>query len=561
MKKTLACCYTRYSTDTQNQSSTIGQLRAIRAYCDRNNIELIATYIDEAQSGTNMERENFQKLLNDAPNALWDTIVVYNMSRLSRSVKDTLILKEEFAKMGKKVLSVIENQEDTPEGDFFNLITYGMNELYVKQLKRDSWRGMMTNASECKALGGVPPLGYNYDKNNNYVINPEEAEAVRYIFERITKGDSYQEISNYLNEKGYTNKGRQFTKHLTDILRNEKYIGVYLWNRRENKRTLGKKTNRKLKSEDEIVRIESGIPAIVDKETYNQVQKILDYRKKYNKYKRPKSKYLLTGVLRCGVCGYAFCGGQTFSGRNKTYRPYYRCCRIDKSIKCECKELNRAYLDSYIIKLVEEVILKSESAGLLKEFINNYYSNKIRGIKNKLEALELKRKELKEQSIEYAGRLPYVTDEYYVELTQLIGQNVANRTLIDTQIEELKRSLTTIIRMNQKEVKQALSANRKGFVKEDRKKVIHTIIRKIEINNEWVNTYINIPNLLGLDVDEEEIELMIKEPRSNIATLTRVRKIDFSITMLEKAVKESLKSIDKKLDNIELDTIDTSRDK
>ena len=115
--------------------------------------------------------------------------------------------------------------------------------------------------------------------------------------------------------------------------------------------------------------------------------------------------------------------------------------------------------------------------------------------------------------------------------------------------------------MNQKEVKQALSANRKGFVKEDRKKVIHTIIRKIEINNEWVNTYINIPNLLGLDVDEEEIELMIKEPRCNIATLTSVRKIDFSITMLEKAVKESLKSIDKKLDNIELDTIDTSRNK
>ena len=72
------------------------------------------------------------------------------------------------------------------------------------------------------------------------MINPEEAEAVRYIFERITKGDSYQEISNYLNEKGYTNKGRQFTKHLTDILRNEKYIGVYLWIRRENKRTRGK---------------------------------------------------------------------------------------------------------------------------------------------------------------------------------------------------------------------------------------------------------------------------------------------------------------------------------
>ena len=138
MGKVLACCYTRFSTDTQNQSSTIGQLRAIKKYCEKNNIELIDTYIDEAQSGTNMNRKNFQKLMADAPTALWDTVVVYNMSRLSRSVKDTLIIKEEFKKMGKKILSVIENQDDTPEGDFFNLITYGMNELFVKQFKRDS---------------------------------------------------------------------------------------------------------------------------------------------------------------------------------------------------------------------------------------------------------------------------------------------------------------------------------------------------------------------------------------------------------------------------------------
>ena len=100
--KTLACCYTRFSTDQQNQSSTIGQLKSIRAYCEKNNIELIDTYIDEAQSGTNIYRKNFQKMISDAPTALWDTVVVYNMSRLSRSVKDTLEIKEYFKKIGKK---------------------------------------------------------------------------------------------------------------------------------------------------------------------------------------------------------------------------------------------------------------------------------------------------------------------------------------------------------------------------------------------------------------------------------------------------------------------------
>ena len=102
--KILACAYTRFSTDNQNQSSTLGQLRSIKSYCEKNNIEIIETYIDEAQSGTNMERINFQRLLKDAPNALWSTVVVYNMSRLSRSVKDTLTIKEEFKRMGKRIV-------------------------------------------------------------------------------------------------------------------------------------------------------------------------------------------------------------------------------------------------------------------------------------------------------------------------------------------------------------------------------------------------------------------------------------------------------------------------
>lgn len=544
MKKTLACCYTRYSTDTQNQSSTIGQLKSITTYCERNNIELIATYIDEAQSGTSLERENFQRMMRDAPTALWDTIVVYNMSRLSRSVKDTLILKEEFARMGKKVLSVIENQEETPEGDFFNLITYGMNELYVKQLKRDSWRGLMTNAMECKALGGVPPVGYDYDKDNNYIINPKEAEAVRYIFDEVLKGKSYLEIIRELEVNGYTNKGKPFSKNLTDILRNEKYAGVYLWNRRENKHKVGTKTNRKLKPIEEIVRIEDGIPVIIDKETFYAVQRLLDSRQKDKSKRNRKSKYLLTGIIRCGKCGYAFCGGQNFAGRAKTYRPYYRCNGRGNNNKCSHQTINRNYLDSYIILLIDKVVLNNSNAEAYKEFIDRYYRIKNSIINAKLELIEQKRKKLKKESIEYASRLSYATDSSYVELTQLIGENIATRTILDAKCVELQKKINNTIILNKREVTSKLVKLREVNNNENRKELVKHIIKKIIITRDAVDIYIDINNLLEIDSGDDQIELVLRESRNNIASAKCLERVDLTSGILERAIAESLNELE-----------------
>ena len=544
MKKTLACCYTRYSTDTQNQSSTIGQLKSITTYCERNNIELIATYIDEAQSGTNLERENFQRMMRDAPTALWDTIVVYNMSRLSRSVKDTLILKEEFARMGKKVLSVIENQEETPEGDFFNLITYGMNELYVKQLKRDSWRGMMTNAMECKALGGVPPVGYDYDKDNNYIINPKEAEAVRYIFDEVLKGKSYLEIIRELEVNGYTNKGKPFSKNLTDILRNEKYAGVYIWNRRENKHKVGTKTNRKLKPIEEIVRIEDGIPVIIDKETFYAVQRLLDSRQNDKIIRNRKSKYLLTGIIRCGKCGYAFCGGQNFAGRAKTYRPYYRCNGRGNNNKCSHQTINRNYLDSYIILLIDKVVLNNSNAEAYKEFIDRYYRIKNSIINAKLELIEQKRKKLKKESIEYASRLSYATDSAYVELTQLIGENIATRTILDAKYVELQKKINNTIILNKREVTSKLVKLREVNNNENRKELVKHIIKKIIITRDAVDIYIDINNLLEIDSGDDQIELVLRESRNNIASAKCLERVDLTSGILKRAIAESLDELE-----------------
>lgn len=538
MNKVLACCYTRFSTENQNQSSTIGQLRAIKAYCEKNNIELIDTYIDEAQSGTNMNRKNFQKMIADAPTALWDTVVVYNMSRLSRSVKDTLVIKEEFKKMGKKIISVIENQDDTPEGDFFNLITYGMNELFVKQFKRDSWRGLMVNANECKAQGGVPPLGYAVGKDKKYIINEEEAKIVRIIFDMTVKGYSYRDIANYLNSNGYTNRGKEFRVYFNDMLRNEKYAGVYVWNLRECKNKAKGKTNRKHKPESEVIRIEGGMPQIIDRETFDKVQKIMDERRKSNKYRGPRCKYLLSKILVCGKCGHAFSGGYGWSGERKNLRKYYKC----TNKMCKCRDITMDYIDRYVKDLMLKTVLNSNSATIYQNFINTYQGIRKRDLDRKIQEIQKDKAILKEEFIELANRLNLVQDDTYVELTKLIGKNTADRTLLDAEELKLREELHFVSNITKSKVSSILISEKKKIKNNGIKSVMINVIHKVELNKDTIDTYIDLSYLFQIIDSVGRLYIKISVPREFVAISYLYDKIDFSLNNFEKCLKQEIKN-------------------
>ena len=538
-KKTLACCYTRFSTEHQNQSSTIGQLKAIRAYCDKNNIEIIDTYIDEAQSGTNTNRKDFQRLLADAPTALWDTVVVYNMSRLSRSVKDTLNIKEEFERLGKKIISVIENQDETPEGDFFNLITYGMNELFIKQFARDSWRGLLVNANDAKALGGVPLYGYSVSKDRKYIINEEEAEAVKIIFNMYLTGYSYKEIARFLNNNGYRRRsGRPFTPNFTDVLRNEKYKGNYVWNLRERYKKLGKKTNRVYKSDEEVIRIVGGVPAIIDVETFNKIQEILDKRKKKSMRRGPRSKYLLTGILRCGYCGGSFSGQYTFSGTTRSYRALYKCNVLKSNVqKCESKDINMEYLDWYVKKLLEDVVLNDESAKVYQEGINELSSRRRQKVINALDEIEKKKDEIRTKAMEYAELLSAAKEDEYIRLMKEISVLTSKRAALEIEELDVKNEESLLQRITQKDVKSKLVKFRvmmRAKEKDELKSTIAHLIEKITIDNEKIVVDVNMDNLLGkklLDTDASLL-LPIVEDRRLVCDRRRHSQIMFTLDKL-----------------------------
>ena len=113
MKKAVA--YARISTNTKEKRSIDTQFTAIEEYCEFNNIQLIKKYKDEGFSGVSDERPAFQEMIQASEDGLFDFVVVHKLDRFSRSKYDNAIYKRRLKENGVRIISVLENLDDSPE--------------------------------------------------------------------------------------------------------------------------------------------------------------------------------------------------------------------------------------------------------------------------------------------------------------------------------------------------------------------------------------------------------------------------------------------------------------
>jgi site-specific DNA recombinase len=173
-----AAAYARYSSDNQREESIDAQLRAIREYCDRNGIRLVKIYTDEARSATTDDRPGFLQMIQDSALGLFDAVIVHKLDRFSRDRYDSAFYKRQLKKNGVRLISVLENLDDSPESIILESVLEGMAEYYSRNLAREVMKGMKETALQCKHTGGKPPLGYDVAPDGTYVINEQEAKAV-----------------------------------------------------------------------------------------------------------------------------------------------------------------------------------------------------------------------------------------------------------------------------------------------------------------------------------------------------------------------------------------------
>ena len=334
--------YARYSSANQREASIEQQVEWCTALAGRYQLQLIDTYADKAISGRSDNRPSFQRMMRDARTGKFDYVLAWKSSRMGRNMLEAMINDAALREQGVTTIYVEEDFEDNAAGRFALRNMMNVNQFYSEALAEDVKRGMMDNAKKCMVNGKVS-YGFRKGSDGRYEIIPEEAEIIREIYFRIIDGWQQRDILADLNLRGIrTHGGNEWARQsFGTLLRNEQYIGVYSYNG---------------------IRIEGGIPAILDRQTFEEVQTILTTKKNPRGRQRNVEDYLLTGKLFCGNCGKPMVGicGTSRSGERHYY---YLCQGKHNKLGCDKKNERKEKIEQAVINAVKELIMDDQTIG------------------------------------------------------------------------------------------------------------------------------------------------------------------------------------------------------
>ena len=369
-----AAIYARYSSDMQRSESIEAQIKAVRKYAANKNYHIVEIYADEALTGKNDKRPAFQRMLADAKMGRFPVLLVHKTNRFGRNKDEISYFKYKLKKAGVKVVFVAEDFGDGHHAVIMESFMEGMAEFYSLELATETMKGLLTNADHCKYNGGHILYGYQVNDEQLYEINPEEAPIVAELFERVAKGHTYQQIIDDFGRRGITRRGKPWRRNsIYDTLRNEKYTGVYIFNKTSRVDASGTNRNwRKTKDDKEIVKIPGGMPQIVTPELFYSVQAILDGRKDQPRgaVRGRKFVYLLTGLMECGECGAPYIG-ENRRTRGKDY-PHYCCSTRRKEKTCENINLDKHKIESQVIESIRQKIQSLDDNNTLQQLVDTY---------------------------------------------------------------------------------------------------------------------------------------------------------------------------------------------
>ncbi len=368
-KTNFAVIYARYSSNNQREESIDAQLRGCRDYAAKNGYIIVDTYCDSAKSGTTSERQAFMEMISDGDKHKFNYVLVHKFDRFSRDKYDTVYFKRVLRQNNIRVISCLEHLSDDPESIMLESVLEGISQYYSANLSREVMKGLKENAYSLRHTGGTPILGLSVDPETlKYKINEDEAKIVRTNFEMYANNKGYSEILKVLKSNNYKSKiGNDFTKGaINKILQNEKYRGVYIYNRKKEY-DVNRKRKPVLKDKSEVIRIENGLPQIVDDTTFFKVQHLLTKNKLRIGSFNAKRTYLLSGgLLQCDICKASLSGNSRTGGRRTSMYTSYRCSSKSNKKTCNCKEIRQEYIEHFVIDELNDFLFSNDDENSIK---------------------------------------------------------------------------------------------------------------------------------------------------------------------------------------------------
>jgi site-specific DNA recombinase len=368
----------------------------------------------------------------------------------------------------------------------------GYNEYYSRNLAREVMKGLKENALAAKFNGGLPPLGYDINKDTlKYEINDFEAEAVKLIFKMYLQGEGYTPIINELNRRGFrTKRGNKFGKNsLYDILRNERYVGTYIYNKSVSHDSDKKFNRHASKNADEIIRIEGGLPQIISEEDFNKVQLLMNNRKRRAAAYKAKEEYLLSGKIICGECGSTYAGNARRS-KNSTYISY-TCTKKNGREKCRNRGTQRDLIESIILNKLSEKVF---DVKILPEIISRY--NDFALSKNK-EFIAVK-KQLEQRLAEIdkgiANIVNLVVTTGSAALAEKLKELELEKVTLEISLKEAERKLSEMS-VDEAQLRKAFSKAKsllKSGTLKNRKAIVQQYVKQVVMYPDKVEIEFNV---------------------------------------------------------------------
>ena len=198
--------------------------------CQQHGWEVAFLFTDEGQSGTNTDRPDFQEMLDRAEDGCFDVVVFWKLDRFCRSLTDLVKTEEKLSEWGVALQSVTEHIDTASPVGRFNFRNLASAAELESDLTSQRVRiGMHGMAEEHRWPNASPPLGYDLADDQTLLINEEEAQLVRRIFEMYLEHRSMPKVATELNENGITTKTDDEWDRwaVKTVLANELYRGKY----------------------------------------------------------------------------------------------------------------------------------------------------------------------------------------------------------------------------------------------------------------------------------------------------------------------------------------------
>lgn len=397
-----AAIYIRVSEEKQQEEgySLESQERRCREYCSKQGYVLNEEHIyQDVKTGIlYRERPGLSALRSAARRHEFDILVIYDLDRFSRDPVHQAIVIEDLEYYNVKVECVLRKLDDSPEGKLVQYILGFSAKLEHERICERTQRGRISRALSGKMLGqGQPLYGYTWNEDRTaYLIEPNEAEVVRFAFESVAQGKSIRSVAKSLEQQGIlTRQGKKFWRPSTlgQMLSNRFYIGEAVLFR--YRRVSGDKRET-VQVKDQVKLPEGTVPAIIDTATFEKVQQQLQINKQSaaRNNKNPQDALLRCGLVICGHCNHSMGVKRNRSWNFVSYLcGNYVCCR---QAAPKYTVIPAASLDKAVWQRAIEII---RNPSLVEEAINaqmpkDEHQEDMKVIKGKLADIERRRKQL-----------------------------------------------------------------------------------------------------------------------------------------------------------------------